>query len=189
MMFTIHELDGLILRRIVPMKVTYPYQTKLASEYNRALRQVPVKDELEMSITLDGEYWNLPILTANYELQRMFLEKVSASPQLNVPRSFQASVLDYLMKNAYLGICSLEEVAANFNMTARSLQRRLRDESATYQQLADAVRKTLALHYLQSGKYQIKEISHILGYNELSAFSRAFKRWTGKTPIQVGSIS
>ena len=186
MMFTIHELDGLILRRIVPTKVTYPYQKKSASEYDRALRQLPTKDGQEMSITLDGEYWDLPILTANYEMQRMFLEKVSATTQKNTPTSFQTRVLDYLMKNAYLGICSLEDVAANFNMTARSLQRRLRDESATFQQLADSVRKSLALHYLQSGKYQIKEISHILGYNELSAFSRAFKRWTGVSANEIG---
>jgi AraC-like DNA-binding protein len=41
----------------------------------------------------------------------------------------------------------------------------------------------LAIHFLESGKYQVKEISTMLGYNELSAFSRAFKRWTGKTPV------
>ena len=38
------------------------------------------------------------------------------------------------------------------------------------------------LHYLESGTYPIKEISYILGYNELSAFTRAFKRWTGSSP-------
>jgi AraC-like DNA-binding protein len=40
------------------------------------------------------------------------------------------------------------------------------------------------LHYLESGQYQMKEISSILGYNEVSAFSRAFKRWTGRAPME-----
>jgi AraC-like DNA-binding protein len=183
MMFTIHELDGLLLKKIVPIKVSYVYPSRLAAEYIRAFREPQIENGAEMSITLHGEYWDLPILTGNYELQRLFPEKVSATIQRNAPASFQARVLDYLMRNAYLGICSLEDVAANFSMTPRSLQRRLRDESVTFQQLADDARKSLALHYLQSGKYQIKEISHFLGYNELSAFSRAFKRWTGKSPL------
>jgi AraC-like DNA-binding protein len=63
----------------------------------------------------------------------------------------------------------------------------LQEESVTFQQLADSVRKSLALSYLESGKYQIKEVSYMLGYNELSAFSRAFKRWTGKAPFEYRS--
>jgi len=43
---------------------------------------------------------------------------------------------------------------------------------------------SLAIHYMKAGSYQLKEISYLLGYNELSAFSRAFKRWTGKAPLQ-----
>jgi len=39
------------------------------------------------------------------------------------------------------------------------------------------------MQYLESGNYQVKEISYILGYNELSAFTRAFKKWTGKSPV------
>ena len=86
------------------------------------------------------------------------------------------------MKNAYLGTASLEEMASYFNVSPRSLQRKLKEEDVTYQELADEVRKSLALHYISSGSYYVKEVSYMLGYNELSAFSRAFKRWTGKAP-------
>jgi len=58
----------------------------------------------------------------------------------------------------------------------------LYEEGVSFQQLADSVRRSIAMHYLQSGNFPLKEVSHILGYNELSAFTRAFKRWTGKTP-------
>ncbi|MEJ7644228.1 MAG: AraC family transcriptional regulator ligand-binding domain-containing protein [Chryseolinea sp.] len=184
MVFTVHELNGLLLRKISPISVSYPRKISDPVEYERVFRCRP-KRSGDYSISFEAGYWDEPILTANYELQKLFLQKVNSESNGKLPSiSFQVTILNYLAKNAYLGILSLEDVAANFNMSPRSLQRRLQEESVTFQQLADSVRKSLALHYLESGKYQIKEISNILGYNELSAFSRAFKRWTGKAPIE-----
>ncbi len=186
MAFTIHELNGFLLKKIAPISITYPYKPFNPEEYGRVLRCKSIKRGSGYIIELKNSYWEEPILTFNFELQKIFLQKLHSEPvnKARTSGSYQVKVLDYLMKNSYLGILSLEDVAANFNMTARSLQRRLQNESVTFQQLADSVRKSLALHYLESGKYQLKEISHILGYNELSAFSRAFKRWTGKAPIE-----
>ena len=188
MVFTIHELNGLLLKKVAPITIQYSYKMDDETEYTRVFRCKPESTNGMLSMEFDSKLWDEPILTANYDVQKMFLEKVSASvhdPMKNI--SFQVSVMDYLMKNSYLGILSLEDVAANFNMTPRSLQRRLQEESVTFQQLADSVRKSLALSYLESGKYQVKEVSYMLGYNELSAFSRAFKRWTGKAPFEYRS--
>jgi AraC-like DNA-binding protein len=184
--FTIHELNGFLLKKIVPDSVAYPYKLSKPEEYERVFHCKPTKRTNGCIIKLNNSYWEEPVLTSNYELQQIFLQKLNSEPVDKAGNlvSYQVKILDYLMKNSYLGILSLEDVAANFNMTPRSLQRRLQNESVTFQQLADSVRKSLALHYLESGKYQLKEISHILGYNELSAFSRAFKRWTGKPPVE-----
>jgi len=184
MVFTVHELNGLLLEKITPTSVVYPYKLSNVKEYERVFRCKPVRRANEYAIEFKNSYWDEPVLTSNYEIQKLFLDKVSSpsKKQGNSSPSFQIKILDYLTKNSYLGIPSLEDVAANFNMTTRSLQRRLQDESVTFQQLTDSVRKSLALHYLKSGTHQIKEISNILGYNELSAFSRAFKRWTGASP-------
>ncbi|MBA4055980.1 MAG: AraC family transcriptional regulator [Marivirga sp.] len=184
MVFTIHELNGFILKKIVPRSVHLKGPILAAAEYERVFRCKPVQGSGSYSIDFDLVYWNEPIQTANYEMQKFFIQKVNASLQRTATSSsFQTKIMEYLMKNAYLGLLSVEDVAANFNMTPRSLQRKLQNEAVTFQQLADTVRKSLALHYLESGKYQIKEISHMLGYNEISAFSRAFKRWTGKPPL------
>jgi AraC-like DNA-binding protein len=102
--------------------------------------------------------------------------------QAQKSKVFAQKIQQYMIANAYLGPPSLNDVAANFNMTARSLQRKLQDEGVSFLQLTNEVMKSLALHYMQSGVHPIKEVSHMLGYNELSAFSRAFKRWTGKAP-------
>lgn len=187
MVFIIHELDGLLLVKIHPTTVKFPYPngTDLA-EYERVLRCKPSRKSEVYALEFDKRYWNEPILTANYELQSLLLKTVNrGAPALKSKPALQNRIQEYLMANAYLGILSLDDVAANFNVSTRSLQRKLKEENVTFQELADAVRKSLALEYVKKGDHPIKEISHMLGYNELSAFSRAFKRWTGKTPSHV----
>jgi len=183
LVFAVHELDGLMLARIRPVRVTMPFTDLAALELARVLRCAPTRSEDNYTITFDRKYWDMPILTANYALQESLLQKINAvSSGKLASDSWQDKVQQYLLKNAYLGIVPLEEMAANFNVSPRSLQRKLKDERVTYQEIADDVRKSLALHYLETGGYYAKEISYMLGYNELSAFSRAFKRWTGKAP-------
>lgn len=179
----IHELDGLLLAKIRPKTVKFPNDVTHLKEFERILRCRPEKKPNEYSLSFDIKYWDEPILTANYGLHKSLLEKVNNTKSETVENNtFHAKIYNHLLSNSYLGLVSLEEIAANFNISPRSLQRKLKEEGISYQELADNVRKSLALHYLNSGNYYAKEISYMLGYNELSAFSRAFKRWTGTTP-------
>lgn len=184
MVFVLHELDGLVLEKIRPAGVSFPYKITDQAEYERVLRCGAIRTGGVYALEFDKKYWDEPILTADYELQGMLLKKVgTADNTLATGQNLQTRISNFLLANTYLGIPSLEELAANFNTSARSLQRKLQEEGVTYQQIVDTIRKSLALHYLQSGNYPLKEISYILGYNEISAFNRAFKRWTGTTPL------
>ncbi|GAB3914791.1 AraC family transcriptional regulator [Larkinella knui] len=184
MVFVLHEADGLVLKKISPKTVRLPYDLLNPDEYERVLRCKPVKKPGEYAMEFENRYWDEPILTANYELQSLLLKKVAEQhKEFEHARALKDRIRSFLLANAYLGIPSLDQLAANFNTSARSLQRKLQEEGVSYQQVADSVRKSLAIHYLASGSYPVKEISYILGYNELSAFSRAFKRWTGRTPV------
>ncbi len=184
MVFTVHELDGLLLTKVKPHAVRFSYSIPDITEYERVLRCRPVKRTGEYALVFEKKYWDMPILTANYELQHVLLQKVGVvPPQLNNNQTYQAKIYNYLLANSYLGIVSLETVSANFNVSVRSLQRKLKEEGVKYQEVTEEVRKSLALNYLSSGSYNVKEVSHILGYNEISAFTRAFKRWTGTTPV------
>lgn len=71
-------------------------------------------------------------------------------------------------------------VAQEMGMSVRSLQRRLGDEGISYQEELQSVRLDLAVYYLKQGA-STEEIAEKLGYTELAAFSRAFKKWTGQT--------
>jgi AraC-like DNA-binding protein len=76
----------------------------------------------------------------------------------------------------------IDLVAKRLGLTGRSLQRRLKDEGTSFQEVREQVRRDLAQRYLDDG-LAIAEISFLLGFSEPSAFFRAFKRWTGETPL------
>jgi len=77
----------------------------------------------------------------------------------------------------------MEELAAALHMSGRTLQRRLALRGMTFQCLLDEVRAGLALEYVRAPGAALPDIASRLGYSELRAFLRAFKRWTGLSPV------
>ena len=73
--------------------------------------------------------------------------------------------------------------ARRLRISEASLRRRPAEEGTTYKQVVDAIRKELALSYVQERR-QLSEISRCVGFSTLSAFGRAFRRWTGASPMQ-----
>jgi len=73
-------------------------------------------------------------------------------------------------------------VASEMATSGRQLQRRLRDEGASFQALLDEARRDVALAQLRTPGVTSAEVALLLGFSEASAFSRAFRRWTGTTP-------
>ena len=72
-------------------------------------------------------------------------------------------------------------------MSRRTLIRKLGDEGAGFAEILDETRAALAKRYLAERDLQITEIAWLLGYQETSSFTHAFKRWTGMTPRQLRS--
>jgi AraC-like DNA-binding protein len=77
----------------------------------------------------------------------------------------------------------VETVAEALDLSPRTLQRRLEGEGTSFQEVLDGVREQLAMSYLVNDSLTVSEIAYLLGYSELRAFDRAFRRWTGKTPV------
>lgn len=74
-----------------------------------------------------------------------------------------------------------EKVARVLGMSARTLQRRLRDRGTTFQRVVDELRMEMAKAHLADSSLAISEIAYLLGFSEPSAFHRAFRRWTGQS--------
>jgi AraC-like DNA-binding protein len=80
------------------------------------------------------------------------------------------------------GRVSDDTVARILFMSPRTLQRKLRQQGTTFRRLVLATRRALAEQYLAEGRYTATEISFMLGFSEVSAFSRAYRGWTGASP-------
>lgn len=81
--------------------------------------------------------------------------------------------------------CTLVDVGRALGMAPRTLQEHLQAQGRTFQQIRDAARSDLAEKYLRNSRLSLAQIAAILGYSELSAFSRSFRRWHGESARTV----
>lgn len=67
-------------------------------------------------------------------------------------------------------------------MSRNTLYRRLKKEGKSYHDIVAGIKKQFAIESLQARRHSMTELAFLLGFSEVSAFSRAFKRWTGEAP-------
>lgn len=123
---------------------------------------------------------NVDILTAN---EPMLASLVRSVRENSLPAKIKVAILDHLPDHTL----SEEEAAASQNMSLRTFQRRLEDEGTRFRALLDQTRTERAESLLADSSNTLSEVSYQCGFSEQASFSRAFKRWTGKTPSQYRS--
>jgi len=79
---------------------------------------------------------------------------------------------------------TLAAAARRLGVTGRTLQRRLSAEGTRFARLVDDVRRERAEAFLGAGDVAVAEVSWLVGFSEQSAFTRAFRRWTGRSPTE-----
>ncbi len=79
----------------------------------------------------------------------------------------------------------VNDVARSLGMSERTLARKLSDEGLNFTEILQQLRRDLAVRYLDDRKLHVSKIAWLLGFHEVSAFTHACKRWTGKTPRQM----
>ena len=90
-----------------------------------------------------------------------------------------------IVENLSAGEISNKMVAKKLFMSVRSFQRALKKEAVTYRELLAETRRDLAEGYINNPEIELQEVAYLLGFTEYSAFSRAFKKWTGKSPAEM----
>jgi AraC-like DNA-binding protein len=83
------------------------------------------------------------------------------------------------------GTPDLVKVASQLGMSKRTLQRKLAEKDIVFSDLVESISRTIAMDYVQHTDYSLTDVALMLGYAELSSFSRAFKRWSGVSPQQA----
>jgi AraC-like DNA-binding protein len=152
--------------------------------YERFFRAPVGFGALETRMLMTRQALTTPLPGADPRLQSILIRQAEeklirdpAGPPLT------AQVRRTLCETLRAGGSDVEAIARRLGLTARSLQRRLREEGTTFHEVRDVVRRELAARYLES-KLTIAEIAFLLGFSEASAYFRAHKRWTGETPVE-----
>jgi AraC-like DNA-binding protein len=83
------------------------------------------------------------------------------------------------------GAPKLAAVAKRLGLSARTLQRRLSEDGFPFRDLLEKTREELALRYLEDPAIGLAEVGSLVGFSDVSAFYKAFRRWTGSTPGQL----
>ncbi|WP_417548291.1 helix-turn-helix domain-containing protein [Marinobacter segnicrescens] len=98
--------------------------------------------------------------------------------------TFSRQVRPLIARHLARGKVKVEAVAAELNMSRHTLYKKLKEENLTFAGLLEDVRREQALKYMNDRDRTLSEVAELLGFSELSAFSRAFKRWMGKSPAE-----
>jgi len=176
-------MDEVFSRKMPKRKVRFAYAPPPhARQYAELLGIEPEFDAPAHQIVVDADFRKMPMPQANAAT----LRHCQAQLQAIVARrktwgGTSGRVRDMLLRHPALGP-DMEAVAAELRMTSRNLRRMLEAENTSFRSLADEVRQTLAEEMLGLGKFSVKDVAARLGYSEVSSFTNAFKRWTGRAP-------
>jgi AraC-like DNA-binding protein len=136
----------------------------------------------ENAFVLSREDADRPLPSANRQLaaafDKMLTEELARLDKADVVSRTRAAVLEQLSS----GEGTADDTAKQLHMSSRTLQRKLAEAHTTYLELVDEVRKDLALRYIEDPRRSVTDITFSLGFSQPSAFTRAFKRWTGRSP-------
>jgi AraC-like DNA-binding protein len=167
-----------------PLEARFSYSAPAyADEYERILR-LPIRfDAGEDGVLLPISMMDSLNPSADAAL-RQLLERYAADQLSKILTSapFSQRIRACILSTLPLGSLTADAVAAQFSMSNRTLRRRLQEEATSYQEILDDVRAELALHYLTKEKRAIADVALLLGFSDPSAFTKAFRRWTGQTP-------
>ncbi|AKQ67914.1 Transcriptional regulator, AraC family [Myxococcus hansupus] len=113
-----------------------------------------------------------------------FFERYATSQLrgLRASQSFTDRVRSSILELLSEGEPRMASVAQRLGTTERTLRRRLEEEQVSFSELIDEVRRTAARTHLMDPRVSVSDLAFLLGFSEVSAFSRAFKRWYGTSP-------
>ncbi len=178
MVFLINLFRTATKANIVPLSITMTHKPKDNTLAEFFGCEVTVGDH--DAFVLKKEDAELPFISENEVMWSYFEPELQKRlSDMEIDDSLSARVRSVLTELLPGGRSTVDDVAGRLNMSRRTLQRRLTEEKTTFAKQLNHVRLLLAKHYLKEGKLSSEEIAYMLGYQDMTGFTRAFGAWTG----------
>ena len=170
---------------ILEAHVTHPEPAHRA-EYDRIWRVPIVFEAKRNALRLDPDIYDWRVqLQPRYVFGVLSAHADALLRELEGSKTTRGRVESLLMPILHTGDVSIDAVAPKMGVSRQTLWRNLKAEGVTFEQVLDELRHKLALHYLAGKKVSVNETAYLVGFSDPAAFSRAFKRWTGRSPREV----
>lgn len=179
------QLTGL---RLVPSRVRFTHHRESTSPafaefFGNDVEFGAATDEVVFATAIK----TMPVVSADPYLSKLLIsysdEAISRRPAGR--SSFRSSVENTIVPLLPHGKGRAGEIAPRLGLSQRTFARRLSLEGHTFSEVLEKLRSDLAERYLTDESLSVSKIAWLLGYQEVSAFTHAFKRWTGKTPREA----
>jgi AraC-like DNA-binding protein len=167
----------------VSISFTHTVPKTICKRYERYYRAPILTNQDFNGITFSASYLNKKTPTADphkFKVISNHLKNISRS--IEAKSSISLQVRNQIRKRLSSGYFSVQVIARSLSRHTKKLQRELAIENTSFSQLLLDERLTLAKYYLRESTIDLTTISEILGYNNVSAFSRAFNNGTGVSP-------
>jgi AraC-like DNA-binding protein len=175
--------------RLIPtsIKLTHHRQSAAYKELNeffgKDIQFSSATDEISFSQSVN----DMPIVSADHHLNKLL---ISCGEEGLKRKKVKRGSVRSAVENAILpllphGEANLEEVARKLGVSRRTLARRLSSEKLTFSAVMEDLKINLSERYLADDYLSVSQVAWLVGYQEVSSFTHAFRRWTGKSPRQV----
>lgn len=149
--------------------------------YRRLLGITPRFDRPVSAWVFDDSLLDTPLSATDERLQQLaqrHIDELARVTLQELPSYVQKLLRNWLPD----GHVTIEQVAEHLKISPRTLQRYLLAEGTGFQELLNKTRQSMATRYICDSSISLTQLSELLGYADLSAFSRAFTRWNGVSP-------
>ena len=186
---TVQVRRQITLAKYTPMRVELVRDAPPQAEAYESFFGCPVQFGCQRNALTTSSHWlasPLPwarVMACSLSLQLLEREAERFSAMPAVGFSVERAIRRHLPQ-----IADLAQVAASLNMSTRTLRRHLAQMGLSYRQLLDESRKARAFDLMTSGQRPISELAAATGFSDPRAFTRAFRRWTGRAPTQVRDV-
>jgi len=151
--------------------------------YRRYFGVSPTFDAAEYAVVFDASWLKRPVPEGDVQLVRLLQQHILAL-ETKYEGNLVAQVRAVLRSAILAGHAGEEQIAALLSLHKRTMHRRLVAEGTQFRVLDAECRYDIARQFLEHSALAINEIAAALGYAESSVFTRAFRRWSGKTPTR-----
>lgn len=179
----VHVVRAVAAEPVAPVAVSFAHAAPASLDaFTKFFGVEPAWDATHTGFELPVSAAGCAVRSADPALSSFFEAHLARLEPPATEATLAARAADVVRRQLADGPPKVEDVAAALQMSTRSLQRHLTEASTSFRDVVDDARRTAALDHLERTELPIAEIAFLLGYSEVSAFSRAFKRWTDQTP-------